>query len=203
MSRGSNSTPSLRRTLVPARALALCIATACLPAGLHAQSAATFNKRGQDAEVREDYDAAFEAYRSAHLKSPKDLRYTTHLERIRFLAATQHIDRGRILRQSGDYTGAITNFMRAAEIDPSNQAAQQEIERTQREQPPASLTGAAAAAAVEQMSQQKIALDSINSIAGPIELKPVSNDPITLHMVEDVKNIYQAIGKLAGLNVPI
>jgi general secretion pathway protein D len=32
-------------------------------------------------------------------------------------------------------------------------------------------------------------------------LKPVSNDPITLHAVEDTKIIYQAIGKLAGLNV--
>ena len=32
-------------------------------------------------------------------------------------------------------------------------------------------------------------------------LQPVSNDPITLHMVEDVKVIYQAIGKAAGLNV--
>ena len=32
-------------------------------------------------------------------------------------------------------------------------------------------------------------------------MKPVSDDPITLHMVEDSKNIYQAIGKLAGLNV--
>ena len=134
-------------------------------------------------------------------RAPRTFATPRILSGIRFLAATQHIDRGRVLRQSGDYTGAITNFMRAAEIDPSNQAAQQEIERTQREQPPAGLTGAAAAAAVEQMSQQKIALDSINSIAGPIELKPVSNDPITLHMVEDVKNIYQAIGKLAGLNV--
>ena len=120
---------------------------------------------------------------------------------MRFLAATQHIDRGRLLRQSGDYTGAITNFMRAAEIDPSNQAAQQEIERTQREQPPPGLTGPAAAAAIEQMSQQRLALDNISSIAAPVELRPVSNDPITLHMVEDVKNIYQAIGKLAGLNV--
>jgi len=44
-------------------------------------------------------------------------------------------------------------------------------------------------------------LKEINSIAPPIELKPVSNDPITLHMVEDVKIIYQAIGKLAGINV--
>ena len=167
----------------------------------HAQSAASWSKRGAEAEVREDYDAAFEAYKQAHAKSPKDLRYRAHYERMRFLAGTQHIDRGRILRQSGDYAGAITQFMRAAEIDPSNQAAQQEIERTQRDQPPPQLTGAAAVAAREQMSQQKATLDSINSIAGPIELKPVSNEPITLHMVEDVKVIYQAIGKVAGLNV--
>ena len=166
-----------------------------------AQSAGGWNKRGQAAEVREDYDAAYEAYRHAHQKSPKDLRYLAHLDRMRFLAATQHIDRGRVLRQSGDFAGAITNFMRAAEIDPSNQAAQQEIERTQREQPPPGLTGPAAVAALEQMSQQRQTLDSIGSIAAPIELKPVSNDPITLHMVEDVKVIYQAVGKLAGLNV--
>lgn len=166
-----------------------------------AQSAGTWNRRGQAAEVREDYDAAYEAYKQAHQKSPKDLRYLAHLDRMRFLAATQHIDRGRTLRQSGDFAGAITNFLRAAEIDPSNQAAQQEIERSQREQPPAGLTGPAAVAALEQMSQQRIALDSISSIAAPIELKAVSNDPITLHMVEDVKVIYQAIGKLAGLNV--
>ena len=35
-----------------------------------AQSASTWNKRGQKAEAREDYDAAFEAYRQAHLKKP-------------------------------------------------------------------------------------------------------------------------------------
>ncbi len=167
----------------------------------HAQSAAAWNKRGQAAEIREDYDTAYEDYRQAHEKRPSDLRYTTHLDRMRFLAATQHIDRGRVLRQSGDYAGAITQFMRAAEIDKSNQAAQQEIERTQREQPPPGLTGQAAVAAQEQMSQQRATLDAIGSIAPPIELKPVSNDPITLHAVEDVKNIYQAIGKLAGLNV--
>ncbi len=32
-------------------------------------------------------------------------------------------------------------------------------------------------------------------------LKPVSNEPLTLHMVEDAKTIYQAIGKAAGVNV--
>ncbi len=178
----------------------LFVAAFCAPSA-HAQSAAAWNKRGQAAEIREDYDTAYEDYRQAHEKRPSDLRYTAHLDRMRFLAATQHIDRGRVLRQSGDYAGAITQFMRAAEIDKSNQAAQQEIERTQREQPPPGLTGQAAVAAQEQMSQQRATLDAIGSIAPPIELKPVSNDPITLHAVEDVKNIYQAIGKLAGLNV--
>ena len=199
MSRGSRL--SLRNTL-PALGLAACVVSALLvPAKASAQSAGSFNKRGQSAEVREEYDAAYEAYRQAHLKNPKDLRYRAHLERMRFLAAVQHVDRGRLLRQNGDYAGAITQFLRAKEIDPSNQAAQQEIEITQREQPPSQMTGPAAAAAMEQMSQQHQMMESISSISAPVELKPVSNDPITLHMVEDVKVIYQAIGKLAGLNV--
>lgn len=187
-------------TRFPAVLLLLCVGALCTPP-VHAQSASTWNKRGQDAEVREDYDTSYEAYRQAHLRSPRDLRYRSHLERMRYLAAVQHIDRGRILRQNGDFAGAISSFMRAGEIDPSNQAAQQEIQQTQRDQPPASLSGPAAVAAMEQMSQQSSILKSIGSISSPIELRPVSNDPITLHMVEDVKVIYQGIGKLAGLNV--
>jgi general secretion pathway protein D len=35
----------------------------------------------------------------------------------------------------------------------------------------------------------------------PLQLKPLSNSPITLHVVDDSKTIYQAIGKLAGLTV--
>ncbi len=52
------------------------------------------------------------------------------------------------------------------------------------------------------MSNQDETLRTIGSIAGPVELKPLSNDPIpAIHMVEDVKVIYQAIGKAAGFNV--
>ncbi len=185
--------------LVLAAVLVCCIAATAPTA--RAQSAATFSKRGQAAEVREDYDAAYEAYKAAHEKKPKDLRYLAHFERMRFLAATQHIDRGRILRQSGDYAGALREFMRAAEIDKSNQAAEQEIRRTQNEQPPPGLTGPAAVAAAEQMSQQNQVLREINSIAAPIEIKALSTEQFTYHAVEDVKVIYQAIGKVAGLNV--
>jgi len=157
-----------------------------------AQSASTWNKRGLAAEQREDYDAAFEAYRQARLLKPDDLRYKTHFERMRFQAAAAHVDRGRVLRQNGDVNAALSEFQRAIAIDGGNQAAQQEIIITQ-----------------QQISSSPTALDAPAVIpaapssvsAGPIELQPVSTDPITLHSVEDTKNIYQAIGKLAGLNV--
>ena len=185
----------------------------------HGQSASSWNRRGLAAESREDYDAAFEAYRQAHLKKPGDLRYKERYERIRFLAAATHVDRGRVLRQSGDSGGAVNEFTRALEIDPGNQSASQELQITL---PSATGTGPGSASAVpatpngittptspkvigpggdEQTPHQRQVQREIHSLASPVELQPVSNDPITLHMVEDTKVIYQAIGKAAGLNV--
>lgn len=173
------------------------------PVTAEAQSAKTWNKRGQKAEVREDYDTAYEDYRQATLKDPKDLAYKAHFERMRFQAGVSHIDRGRVLRQSGDLSGALSEFLRAHQIDPSNQTAEQEIDRIQH---PEASTHASPAPVPSDSSnapgtRRAAILNELNSIAGPIQLKPVSDNTITLHMVEDVKVIYQAIGKLAGLNV--
>ena len=44
------------------------------------------------------------------------------------------------------------------------------------------------------------ALTTTHAVA-PLQLKPLSNAPITLHMTDQSKAIYQAIGKVAGLNV--
>jgi len=162
-----------------------------------AQSAKTWDKRGQDAELRHDYDAAFEDYRQAMVKKPKDLRYRAHFELMRFQAAVSHVDRGRVLRQNGDLQNALSEFSRAVAIDPGNQTAQQELDHVTHEI--ATQPSSAASLASQQMGIADLA--TVGSVAGPIDLKPVSNDPITLHAVEDVKNIYQAIGKLAGLNV--
>src|SRR5262249_14304381 len=90
-------------------------------AGAYAQSAKSWDKKGQDAEAHKDWDAAYEDYRQALLKKPKDLRYKAHLENMRFQAAVSHVDRGRVLRQNGDLNGALTEFNRALQIDPSNQ----------------------------------------------------------------------------------
>jgi len=166
----------------------------------HAQSAKTWEKRGEAAEARQDFDAAYEAYHKATLKKPTDLVYQEHFEHMRYEAGVTHVDRGRVLRQSGDLNGALAEFIKAAQIDPGNQAAQQEINQVQQQlaAPPAN----GPPAVTEQMSRQNEILSNIGSISGPVELKPMSNDLIpAIHMVEDVKVIYQAIGKAAGFNV--
>lgn len=201
-----------------AAGLSLLFAGVLLASPLHAQSASTWNKRGQDAEAREDYDAAFEAYRQAWLKKPHDERYKERYERLRFQSANQHVDRGRVLRQSGDIAGAVNEFARALQIDPGNEAAAQELMSTQK--PTGQTTPAPAATSPkpqgnaaapeaqvlvpglgEQTPHQREVQHDIESLSAPPQLQPVSNDPITLNMVEDTKNIYQAIGKAAGLNV--
>ncbi len=179
-----------------------------------AQSANTWNKRGQDAETREDYDNAFEAYRQAHLKRPGDIRFRERYERMRYTAANLHVDRGRVLRQSGDVTGAINEFARALQIDPGNEAAAQELQITER--PPAAPVTPGVASAIqnsvapgqtlipgvdEPSPRQRAVQQEIASLAAPVELQAVTSDPITLHMVGDSKSVYQAIGKIAGLNV--
>ncbi len=166
-----------------------------------AQSASTLNKRGRAAETREDYDTAYEDFRQAHLKAPSDLRYKTSMERLRYQAAASHVDRGRVLRQNGDLTGAITEFSRALMIDPADQAAQQENDITLRQQQ--SIPAGPGAGGSGDASSQRTSegLTALGAISGIIDLKPVSSEPITLHAVEDTKVIYQAIGKAAGLNV--
>jgi len=200
MGRGNNLISTLSTCAV--RALSLFVIVSCLAGATsvaaRAQSASTWTKRGQDAETRQDYDAAYEAYRQALLKNPKDLRYKAHYERMKFQASVGHVDRGRVLKQSGDLTGALNEFTRALQIDPANQTAQQEIDILWGQQPPGT---AGSTPPPLPPSGREDTLKNIGAISGPVELKPVSNDPITLHMVEDVKIIYQAIGKAAGLNV--
>ena len=99
---------------------------------LHAQSAKPFFKRGQTAEAKEDYDTAFDDYQKACAKAPKDLTYRTALDRVRVSASAMHMTKGRKLLEAGDEQGALAEFLHAAEIDPSNEAAQQEIAKVRK-----------------------------------------------------------------------
>src|SRR5882757_419002 len=113
--------------------LLLCCLAAFGSKTAHAQSAKTWDKRGQVAESHKDYDTAFQDFQHAVNLKPNDLRYKESLARMRFQAAAAHVDRGRVLIQSGDLNGALAEFQRALEIDPSYEAAQQEIDQLQKQ----------------------------------------------------------------------
>src|SRR5271163_4009507 len=107
--------------------ISLIVIAAEPPHMFPSESARSFYKSGQAAEVRQDYDAAFDSYRNAMLEQPGDLRYRASCERVRLLASAQHVKRGNELRQNGQTAEAMTEFFRAKAIDPSNMAAAQAI----------------------------------------------------------------------------
>jgi general secretion pathway protein D len=197
-----------RRALVPAArqsifagaafriALFAALAAFLLPSVLlRAESANSFYKLGQSAEAREDYDGAFDNYQKAHDKAPKDLQYRAALYRIRITASSVHVSKGEKLLDAGNDDGAMAEFLRAAEIDPSNEAAQQAIARVRKKH------GEVAPATETSIPEAEGKQAELDSMGAPVDLKPVTNEPLTLHMQEDTKVVYQAVGKAAGINI--
>ncbi|HEV2487427.1 MAG TPA: cohesin domain-containing protein [Terracidiphilus sp.] len=186
---------ALSRTAFRIALIAVLALTGLASARLHAQSAGSLFKSGQSAEAREDYDAAFDFFQKANAKNPKDLSYRTALYRLRVSASAMHLTRGRKFLQSGDEQSALAEFLHASAIDPGNEAAQQEISRIRQG------NGQVAPASETAMPEPAGEQQSINSMSAPVDLRPLSNEPLTLHMTEDAKVVYQAIGKAAGVNV--
>jgi general secretion pathway protein D len=182
----------MRRLFRPAT-LVFVVLAITLPAA--ADKAHTLWNKGRDAEQRQDYEKAYDYYQQAFSLRPKDLRYRTAYEHIKFLASASHVHRGQLLRDSGKLDEAVAEFQKAATIDPSSFIAQQELKKTQE------MINQA------QNPQQAVAptpnlLKKILSEAqGPVELESISNVPITLKLTEDTKVIYETVGKLAGINV--
>jgi general secretion pathway protein D len=178
----------MKRSLISWALVALFFAA--LPLA-HAQSAAKLFKQGQLAEAKDNTEAAYEDYYQAYQKKPTEERYKLAWERTRFDAAALHVEHGERLRDQSDYTGALTEFLRALEIDPSNELASQDIQATR-----AKLNS-------QQPAPENAprTTDDALDLAAPVQLKPISSEPLTLHMVEDSRIVYQAIGKAAGINV--
>jgi general secretion pathway protein D len=164
-------------------------------AKVYAESANTDFKQGQAAEAREDYDTAFDDFQKAFNKDPKDARFKIALARVRVTASSVHVTKGRKLAQAGDTQAALSEFLHAAEIDPGNEAAQQELARIRQKQ------GETAPVPEVGLPQPPAEAEQLQTIESPPELKPVSNEPLSLHMAEDSKVVYETVGKAAGINV--
>ncbi len=132
-------------------------------------------------------------YYQAFQKEPKNLRYKTAYERLRFQAGLPHVEKGEKISAQGDVSAALTEFMRALEIDPSNELAHQDIQKARDK--------LATPNPKQETSIPENKTEELSEVGSPVQLKPISNEPLTLHMTEDSKVVYSTVGKAAGINV--
>jgi general secretion pathway protein D len=151
-------------------------------------------KAAKQAVDLQDYDAAVDYYLKASKADPHNIDYKIGLDQSRFEAGAVHVQKGIKLREKGDLQDAVSEFQRAQVMDPSSTAADQELKRT--------LQMIADQVQANQPPEQPLMENGQPGLASaPPELKPLSRAPINLRMSNDVKVVFETIGKLAGLTV--
>jgi general secretion pathway protein D len=171
----------------------LCVGVGLLAAGC--PKGKPDYQQGRRAENLKDYDAAFDFYQKALKSEPENAEYQIKFNQARFEASAFHVKAGQKLRERGDLQGAAGEFQRAVAIDPSSPIAEQELRKI------AEMIGErnhAAEAAAEAASADS---EQLPLASRPPEIKPLSRAPISLHMSNDAKIVFDTIGKLAGLTV--
>lgn len=173
-----------------------CGAILCVGIGLFAAGCPkgdTDYNKGRKAETIQDYDAALEFYTKALKAEPNNAGYKIRLNQTRFEAGELHVQLGLKQRENGDLQGAAAQFQRATIVDPSSVVAAQELKKT-----------------LGMIVEQNHASDGTPPVAqentnefmqAPPELKPLSNVAITYKATGDSKNLFDTIGKLAGITV--
>jgi len=165
-----------------------------------AQSAEHYFKQGEKAERKDNYDAAYQAFKKAHDMKVADPKYMASYVRMRFYAAAEHIRKGQNLKETGALEEALAEFRLAAEIDSSSFEALGLVRST------ADLIQRQARAkdnAQKAVGQPPTAFDNeVASAGGPVALDIKWDTPISLHLTSTtVDVVYKTIAKIAGINV--
>jgi len=176
-------------------ALFLWLVAALTLPSVAADKAKDLYAKGQDAEARQQYEAAYDFYKQAYDLKPKDLRYRAAFEHSRFEAAASIVHRGQKLRDGGKLDEAVAEFQKALDIDPSLFIAKQELLRTQKMINDQRNPTPQAAGPPESLERR------VREATGPVELAPISNIPITVKLTDKSDTVYRTIGQLAGINV--
>src|SRR5258708_6131019 len=173
--------------------LIVCLGAGMLAAGC--PKGKTDYTQGRRAEHLQDYDAAYDYYQKALKNDPEKAEWVMKWKQGGCEASSVHGKNGVKLRERGQLEGVASEFQRAADIDPSSPIAEQELRKT--------------VSMIEEKNRaNNAATEPPKSESGELplattlpELKVLSRAPISLHMTNDAKIVFETIAKLAGITV--
>jgi len=148
-------------------------------------------KYAREAERLQDFDLAVGFYEREAQTRPHDAHVRISLARMRSAAGMAHLEKGRKFVAQHWLEGAVQEFKGAVAVDPSNQAARQELI--------AALSMLEKPAAPE--NKPTVPSDQPSYFDRPPELRVLPRYPINLRMTNDARTIYETVCKLAGLSV--
>jgi general secretion pathway protein D len=181
--------PNLKRLFLVSFRLLFALYFVVLPTlAANADSAKTYYSRGQAAEEKDDVIAAYRAYKAAFDLDPKEIKYRVSYERLRTSATAEYVKEGETFAQSDNAVGALAAFLKALDIDPGNDIAATGMRKLQKQ------------LHQEDLSEEKFVTPT-QKMAPPPTLNALSEEKFSLHMSEDCRNVYEAIGKAVGVNV--
>ncbi len=149
----------------------------------------------RQAELRKDYDTALVNYEKAVQSEPDNSLYLIHEKLVRTQASLSHLKQGRRFLTEGRQDAALGEFQKAASIDPTDEAAAQELTRLLAAQ-------ATAKRARESSLQQALKAREEAPTPGVVKLKPFPAEPLAHFRVSaDSRKVFETLAKLAELNI--
>ena len=152
-------------------------------------------REGHKAEQRRDWDSALVNYEKALQSNPANALYLLHEKQARNQASLLHLKNGRRLLKEGHQDQATAEFQKAASIDPSDEAAANELSHLLTQQ--AESRRAHEAAVQKALNSHE---ESKSSVA--VQLAPFPKEALAhFHISADSRRVIETLGKLANLNV--
>jgi general secretion pathway protein D len=164
-------------------------------AGVACNPDAPAYRAGRKAELHKDYDTAVIDYQQAIKSEPDNPKYLIANKEARTKAGSFHYRRGMELLGEGRVEDASGEFERASKVDPSNEAARQELTKVLAQE-------AQAKGAREKALQQALKPPEAPPAPSGVQLKPLPTEPIAhFHLSADSRRVFEALGKFADLNI--
>lgn len=153
--------------------------------------------RAKEEATKEHWDLAVLEYSRALETDPGNEKIRIELQRARFSASQHHFNKGRAYRAAANLPLAQVELQMAVAMDPNNAFAASELAKVEKE-----------IAEIETLGRQKTAVERLKeqtrgARVQPPMLNPKSNEPLSLSFPKEtnVKDIYTAVAKAAGINV--